>query len=67
MEINKVISLREFKIKGIRCVVVKNDDELLGFYVGCDDDWSDGIVTRNDLKSLQEIKRDISSHCVDED
>lgn len=60
MEISKVTSLREFKLKGIRCVVVKNDDELLGFYVGCDDDWSDGIITRKDLKTLEQIKRDIN-------
>jgi hypothetical protein len=55
------VSLREFKLKGIRCVSVRNlDEELLGFYVGTDEDWDDGIITKKDLKSLDQLKRDIN-------
>ena len=55
------VSLREFKLKGIRCVSVRNLDELLlGFYIGTDDDWIDGVVTRKDLRTLNQIKIDIN-------
>lgn len=63
---NEFVSLREFKLRGIRCVSVKNfDEELLGFYVGCDEDWTDGIITKKDLKSLDQIKRDINLNVQD--
>lgn len=64
-EIKKIISLREFKLRGIRCVSVRQDEDLIGFYVGTDDDWSDGIITKKDLKSLDEIKKDINLNCCE--
>lgn len=57
---NKVTYLREFRLKGIRCVSVRIDEVLLGFYIGCDDDWSDGIITKNDLKTIEQIKKEIN-------
>jgi len=56
----KITYLREFRIKGIRCVSVKVDEILLGFYIGTDDDWTDGIITRSELKTIDELKREIN-------
>ena len=52
--------LREFRIRGIRCVAVRIDELLLGFYVGTDDDWTDGVITKRDLKTIDELKSDIN-------
>lgn len=61
-EFGKVTYLREFRIRGIRCVSVKIDEILLGFYVGTDDDWSDGIITKRDLKTIDQLKNEINSN-----
>lgn len=61
MKTKEYVVLREFKLRGVRCVAVRNlDDQLLGFYIGVDDDWTDGVITKKDLKTLEQIKKDIN-------
>jgi len=56
--------LREFKISGVRCVSVKNlDGKLLGFYIGTDEDWTEGIITKKDLMPIDRLKRSVNQNC----